>query len=140
MKRIATIVLLAIGLAGCAAKQPAAPPVPGSINTLDAYAYRVVSDAQAAIHSLKGWETCSDQKFPPSVTFDNQTFNCDSTAGPFPAKGRSYLLDAERAYNIAEAAGQSYHAGASNDTTGLTNALNQLSQAIAAMLSSTGGK
>jgi hypothetical protein len=121
---------------GCAKTVTA--PVPGTINTLDAYAARSIGDAQAALIMGKTWEFCSDQKFPATVTFDNNTYPCDATAGPFPAAGRPYLFKAEEAYNVALAAAQSYHAGASSDTTALTQALTQLGIAVGNMLTGIG--
>ena len=125
---------------GCASKQPGKATVPGAINSLDQYSFRVVSDAQAAIVSVRTWEACSDAQFPATVTFDTVTATCDKTAGPFPASIRAPLATATKAYNVAAAAGQAYHSGASSDTVGLTTALTQLSQAIASLLTSTGGK
>jgi hypothetical protein len=137
--KIAPVLLFALLLAGCH-KQVTAP-VPGSINTIDAYAFRAISDAQAVVTSFKTWEACSDQKFPASVTFDGATWPCDPGAGAFPARMRPLLYQSETAYNVALAAGQAYHSGASNDANGLENALNSLSQAITALLTSVkGGK
>ena len=136
MKRLLLLFLL-LPLAGCP-NQAAKAPVPGSINTLDAYAFRVVGDAHAAIMSIKGWETCSDQKFPSIVTFDNATFTCDATAGAFPQAARQPLYIAESAYNVALAAGTAYHSGASQDAQGLTNAVNALSTAISQLLTAAG--
>ena len=130
---------LALALGGCAAKQPGKATVPGAINSLDQYSFRVISDAQAAIVSVRTWEACSDASFPATVTFDAITATCDKTAGPFPQSIRGPLQYATKAYNVAASAGQSYHAGAGQDAAGLTTALNQLSQAISAMLTSTSG-
>jgi hypothetical protein len=113
-------------------------PVPGSIDSVDAYSFRFLADAQAALLSIKGWELCSDQAFPMIVTFDGQTFPCDKTAGPFPSIARPVLLKAEESYNIAQAAGHAYHAGASKDAAGLQNALTQLGTDISSMLGVAG--
>lgn len=135
MKKL-LVLLLTIGMFGCAKKVSA--PVPGTINTFDAYSARVIGDAQAALVGAKTWEMCSDQNFPPTVTFDNATYVCDATAGSFPASARPVLFKAEQSYNVAEAAGQAYHAGAGGDTTGLTQALTQLGIDIGNMLSGIG--
>jgi hypothetical protein len=134
MKRLAllSIFLFAtLTLAGCT-KQVTAP-VPGTINTMDAYAARIIGDAGAAIRSVKLWEVCSDSAFPATVTFDSVTSPCDSTAGLFPASFRAPLFKVEKSYNIALVAGRAYHAGAGKDTTALTAALAQLSADITAM-------
>lgn len=139
-KRGFTICMICLTIAitiGCAKKAVQAP-VPGTINTFDAYAARAIGDAQAALISGKTWETCSDQKFPASVTFDGNTYPCDATAGPFPQAGRAPLFKAEQMYNIAQAAGKAYHSGASTDTSGLTQALTQLGIDIGQMLQSIG--
>ena len=134
--RVTIILLLTLMLAGCAKKATA--PVPGTINTFDAYAARSVGDAQAALIAGKTWELCSDQGFPQTVTFDSNTYPCDKTAGPFPSAGRPYLFKAEQSYNIALAAAQAYHSGASSDTTGLTQALTALGIDIGNMLAGIG--
>lgn len=135
MKKILVLVF-AVFLTGCPKKTAA--PVPGTINTFDAYAARVIGDAQTALTGAKTWEMCSDQHFPLTVSFDNETFLCDSNAGPFPAAARPALFRAEQAYNVAEAAGQAYHAGGSSDVQGLTQALTQLGVAIGEALTSIG--
>lgn len=139
MKRISWILLfISLGiLAGCATKAVQAP-VPGSINTFDAYAFRSLADAQAALLSVKTWETCSDSSFPPTVTFDGQTVACDSTAGTFPVAGRPLLFKAEQTYNATQAAGHAYHSGATQDASGLTSALTQLGIDISSLLSGVG--
>lgn len=136
MKRLLLVAVITL-MTGCA-KQPAQAPVPGSINSTDAWAFRVISDAQAAIRQIKGWETCSDQKFPGTVNFDGASFTCDPTAGTFPASARQPLFQAENSYNIAEAAGNAYHAGASSDTVGLTTAVTNLTSAIVQMFTAAG--
>lgn len=134
--RLLTLLMALALFTGCAKK--VAAPVPGTINTFDAYAARVIGDAQSAITQAKLWEFCSDQKFPPTVSFDNQILPCDPTAGQFPVAGRPFLFKAEQLYDTALAAGQAYHSGASGDTTGLTNALTNLGVAIGQMLSGIG--
>lgn len=136
--RTCTILLLALSLVGCH-KAAVTVPVPGSINTVDAYAYRSVSDAQAALTSVKTWEQCSVMQFPPTVTVDGVVAVCDPAAGPFPAAYKGVLDDAINAYNVAQAAAKAYHAGAISDTTALTAAITQLTSSIAAMLTKVGG-
>lgn len=135
MRKILPILLLLLTVA--CAKQVTAP-VPGTINTFDAYAARTIGDAQTALVSAKTWELCSDQGFPAAVSFDNYVNNCDKTAGPFPASGRPILFKAEQSYNIALAAAQAYHSGVSNDTSGLTQALTTLGVDIGNMLTGIG--
>ncbi len=136
MKRVALFLILALTL-GCV-KNPAVAPVPGTINTFDAYAARTIGDAQTALQNAKGWEMCSDQHFPPTVSFDNVTIGCDASSGQFPPAGRPYLLKAELSYNVALSAAKAYHAGASSDTAGLTQALTQLGVDVGAMLTGIG--
>jgi hypothetical protein len=135
--KICVLMLTMLFAVGCT-KNPVAAPVPGTINTFDAFAARSIGDAQAAILGVKAWETCSDQQFPPTVTFDGQTFACDSSKTPFPASGRQYLFIAENSYNVALGAAQTYHAGASQDTTALTQAITQLGIAVSGMLTNVG--
>jgi len=136
-----TVLILALSLSlmtlGCG-NRAAQAPVPGTINTFDAYAARSIGDAQAALLAAKTWEFCSDQHFPASVTFDNQTYQCDPTAGPCPLVGRPILYRAEQSYNLALAAAQAYHSGATSDTAGLTQAITQLGIDIGQLLTSVG--
>lgn len=136
------VLLLALVMAwgaGCA-KKAATAPVPGSINAFDAYAYRSLADAQAALHSVKTWEQCAAANFPTTVTVDGNAELCDAAAGAFPNNGKAPLNAAINAYNIAQAAAKAYHAGATQDTTALAADLTQLGSAVATMLSQTGGK
>jgi hypothetical protein len=51
--RTPTLMLsLALSLAACA-NRAATAPVPGSLNTYDAYAFRVLADTQAALNAFK---------------------------------------------------------------------------------------
>lgn len=136
-KSLVLVLALTLGIAGCV-KNAAVAPVPGTINTFDAYAARTIGDAQTALVSAKTWELCSDQKFPATVSFDGYVNSCDSTAGPFPASGRTVLFKAEQSYNLALATAQAYHSGASADTTGLTAALTTLGVDIGQMLTGIG--
>jgi hypothetical protein len=135
MKLLSLILALTL-LTGCAKKVTA--PVPGTINTFDAYAARSIGDAQEAIMATKAWETCSDQKFPAQVIIDGETRACDASGGAFPQAGRPILFKAETSYNVALAAAQSYHSGATGDTTGLAQALTQLGVDIGTMLNGIG--
>ena len=121
-------------------KNVATAPVPGSINTLDSWAYRIVADASASIHSVKTWEQCTVANFPPTVTIDGNAEVCDAKAGQFPAQYKPQLNMAITALNTAAAAGKAYHSGASQDTAGLTAAVNQLSTAVTQLVSQIGGK
>lgn len=136
------VVLLAVsigmGCTGCA-KKAATAPVPGSINSLDAYAFRSVADAQAAIHSVKTWEQCSAHSFPASVDIDGTAEPCDSKAGAFPEQHKSYLNTAINAYNVASGAAKAYHDGGGQNAAALTQDLAQLGNDIATLLTKTGG-
>ena len=101
---------------GCAAKQPPSAPVPGSINAFDATSFRVLSDAQAMINSIK---------------FDVSTGNL--TLSPTQKK---VLNQAIADYNVGESAWQAYHAGATGDTTTLGKAITDLVNDIASLVSS----
>lgn len=136
MKRHAVLVLLLFAV-GCT-NRAATAPVPGTINTFDAYAARSVGDAQAALVGAKAWELCSDGQFPATVAFDGKAYPCDAGAGPFPSAGRGPLFRAEQTYNLALDAAKAYHAGAGADTTALAQALTQLSLDIGGMLTSIG--
>lgn len=138
MKSLLLTVVMALALSSACSKKAITAPVPGTINTFDAYSARVIGDAQEAILSAKAWEMCSDSASAPFVTVDGSTRPCDVTAPKFPAAGRPYLFQAEEAYNVALAAAQTYHAGASSDTTGLAQGLTQLSLAIGNLLSNIG--
>ena len=138
---VVAVMAMALGLGAC--QKRAVAPVPGTINTFDAYAARAIGDAQEAILSAKAWELCSDaasQGAPvPSVTFDKETRACPVDQPAFPAAGRAILFKTELSYNVALAAAQTYHAGAAGgDTTVLTQALGQLSSAVADLLNGIG--
>jgi hypothetical protein len=135
-KKLALLILGLTLFVGC--KKTVTAPVPGTINTFDAYAARTLGDAQTALQSAKGWELCSDQKFPATVSFDNVTIGCDASSGVFPAAGRPILFKAEQSYNIALASAQAYHAGATSDTAGLTQALTTLGIDVGNLLTGIG--
>jgi hypothetical protein len=137
--RLLIFIFLALSLSACA-KKPITAPVPGSIDTVDAWAFRIVSDSQAALHSVKTWQQCTVLGFPATVSVDGTTQVCDPKSGAFPSTATQDLNLAIQVYNVAEASGQAYHAGRSQDITGLTTAVNQLAAAISSLLTKTGGK
>jgi hypothetical protein len=136
MKKI--ILLLVLVMTGCA-KKPVQAPVPGSIDTTDAWAYRIIADSSKAIHSVKTWEQCSVQNFPITVDIDGATELCDSKAGPFPMQYKDDLNTAINALNAAASVAKAYHDGGSTDTARLTAAVDQLSSSISVLLSHVGG-
>lgn len=142
MKKFLCILLL-LGLTGCA-KKVVSPPVPGSINSLDAFAFRVLSDAQAALTPVKVWEQCSALSIPTAatvtITVDGNVQVCDPSADPFPAKFKPVLNDAINAYNSAQTIAKAYHDGLSPDTTALQTSLTTLGNSVGTMLSTIGGK
>lgn len=134
---IVALVVLPLLMVGCAKKATA--PVPGTIDSFDAFAARSIGDAQEALLSSKTWELCSDQNFPPAVEVESgKTRVCDNSSGPFPKAGRPILFKAEKSYNVALDAAKSYHAGATNDTVALTQALTQLGIDIGSLLAGIG--
>jgi hypothetical protein len=137
MSKIALTLALVLCIAACHPKATA--PVPGTINSFDAYSARVIGDSQEAIMSAKAWQACSDAAVKvPFVTLDGETRPCDPAAPAFPTAGRPILFQAENSYNVALAAAQAYHAGATSDTAGLTQAITQLGVAISNLLTSLG--
>jgi hypothetical protein len=88
--------------------------VPGSLNTFDSYAYRVLLDAQAAITDFK--TSVTSGKLPESP----QT--------------KAALNQAIADYNIAEAAYQAWHSAGGKGTTSTVNGpLNILQNDIATL-------
>lgn len=135
------VVLLILCFLGASCAKKATAPIPGSINTFDSYAFRALSDAQAALTGAKVWETCSDQKYPATVTFDGATYQCGQFQGPFPAGARAPLFKAEQSYDTAQAAWQTYHSLAGTmDPTALQNAINQLVADLTSFFTKAGGK
>lgn len=132
------ILVLAV-MASVACKKPVQAPVPGSINTLDAWAYRIIADSGKSIHSVKTWQQCSVLNFPITVDIDGATELCDPKAGKFPDNYKPELNAAIDAWNIAGQAGQAYHAGAGGDGAALTQSVNKLALAITTLLSHVGG-
>lgn len=137
--KLVTILILSLGLVGCH-KATVTAPVPGAVNTLDSWAFRVVSDSEAAITSVKVWEQCATSGNPQTVVVDGATKPCDPSAGPFPMQYKPQLNEAITAVNLAAAAGKAYHSGASKDTAGLTSAVNQAANAVTNLLSQIGAK
>lgn len=142
MKSSLFVVLLVLTFAACP-NRPASTPVPlvpGAVDQLDAWAFRIIADASASIHSIKTWEQCTEKNFPSSVSIDGTEENCDAKGGQFPMQYKPQLNLAIDALNTASAAGKTYHSGASNDTSGLTNSVTALSNAVTQLLSNLGGK
>lgn len=137
-RKLAALTVLILLTTACAHKAATAP-VPGSLNALDAWAYRIVADSTASIHSVKTWEQCSANNNPLTIKVDDSTETCDPKAGPFPMEYKGDLNSAINALNVAGSAGKAYHAGASNDATGLTTAVNQLSASVTALVTHIGG-
>lgn len=135
--KICIAIIAALVTFGCA-KKPVEAPVPGSIDALDAWAYRVVADSGKSIHSVKTWEQCTVLNFPTTVDIDGATELCDKSGGAFPMQFKSELNSAIDAWNVAGAAGKSYHSGAGNDPNGLTLAVNQLAITISNLLNHIG--
>jgi hypothetical protein len=102
MAVLALLLCITIFSTGCIKTVTA--PVPGQINTYDAYAYRVLFDTQAAINAFKA--DVSSGKVAETATI------------------KSALNQAIADYNIAEAAYQVWHAaGGGGSTTSLTAAI-----------------
>jgi hypothetical protein len=92
-------------------------PVPGQLNTFDAYAYRVLYDAQAAINSFKGSQSASN----PSV--------------------KPVLNQAIADYDIAQSAYKVWYAtGGTGPTTPISDAISKVQSDIAAISTAAGGK
>jgi hypothetical protein len=139
------LTLLLSASLGCSKKvvtstTPPPTPVPGSTSALDAYAFRVLDDAQAALLSLKVWELCSLNSFPMTVVVDGNTQVCDPKSGPFPPQFKQPLNDAITAEQTTAALARAYHAGTSSDGAGLSAAITQLETSITNLLSAIGGK
>ncbi len=118
---LAFVVLTLMAALGCAAKKTNPVLPPGAINQFDATSFRVLADAQAAINSVKS----------------------DIAAGKItPSDAQKKVLNQIIAdYNHANDLYQAYHAGATTDTTGLSQAITQLINDIAAVTTQIqGGK
>lgn len=114
MKRVTIVILLSLSLVGC--HKAVSAPVPGQLNTFDAYIYRVLLDSQAAINSFKGSPSAQN----PSV--------------------KPILNQAIADYDIVEAAYQTWHAaGGTGDASVLTQGVNKLQGDITG-IAAAGGK
>lgn len=111
------VVLMALA-AGCAKHVVA--PVPGQLNTFDAYAYRVLSDAQAAINDFKGSVTSGKVAETPTI--------------------KNALNQAIQDYNLAMATYQAWHAaGGTGSTTPVSNAITSVQTDINNITAQAGG-
>jgi hypothetical protein len=100
MKKVITLLLLAVtfSFVGCAKTVTA--PVPGQLNTFDAYAFRVLADTQAALNAFSADVTSGKVTETPAI--------------------KSGLNTAINDYNIAEATYQAWRAaGATGSTVAL---------------------
>lgn len=88
--------------------------VPGQLNTFDAYAFRVLMDAQAAIQDFK--------------------FSIEKAQLPDTPQTKNALNQAINDYNLAEAAYQAWHAsGGTGSTSTVNGPLNILQNDIATL-------
>jgi hypothetical protein len=107
------ILIVAILAAGCA-NRAATAPVPGQLNNYDAFAYRVLADAQAALNA----------------------FRADVTSGKVAETStiKTYFNQASSDYNIAEAAYTAWHAaGGNGSTTALAAQISKVETDIATL-------
>ena len=135
--KVLWLVVLVFAL-GCA-KKPVEVPVPGSINAIDAWAFRVVDDSDAAIHAAKIWEQCTVTEFPITVSIDGKTELCDTKKAKYPMAYKDELNLAIDSLNIAKVAGKAYHDSGSGDQTALVAAVGKLSNAVTTLISHIGG-
>jgi lysozyme family protein len=121
MKKLLVLLVVTLMLGGCA-KQAVQAPFPGAINSFDQVSYQTLMDTQAAINAVKA-----------DVASGKVTLT---------ATQKSVLNQAIQDYDLAQAAWQAYHSGATSDTVGLTNAIDQIVADIAALASKiqSGGK
>lgn len=139
-KKMLAFVLLTFGLCTGCAKNVVTAPVPGSTGTPDATAFRVLADAQAALHSIKTWEQCAAAKFPQTIAIDGTVEPCDASAGTFPAAAVPLLNTAIQSYNDLEKLGQAFHAGTNTDQAGLQAAESKLSTDVTNVVTKAGGR
>jgi PBP1b-binding outer membrane lipoprotein LpoB len=115
MKKLLFVLMLAacLILAGCAAKTTTSTTTlpAGAINTTDASAYRVLSDAKAFLSSIQS-----------STAAGTLTLT---------AAQKTVVNNLITASNTADQLWEAYHAGASTDAAGLTTAVNNLNSALA---------
>ena len=96
-------------------------PVPGQLNVYDAYAYRVLADAQAAISDFRNSVTSGKLAESPDI--------------------KTALNQAISDYNTANVAYQAWHAaGGTASTTTITAQLNALQADINNVAVQAGGK
>jgi hypothetical protein len=123
MKRSLVVALaLALSLAGLGcANKAATAPIPGAINSFDQMSYQTLMDAQAGINAIKA----------------------DIASGKvtLTATQKTVLNQSIQDYDLAQAAWQVYHSGATSNTAALTAAINQIVADIAALATQIqGGK
>lgn len=118
LKATITVILSCIFVLGTVAcHKTVVAPVPGQLNTFDAYAFRVLADAQAALESFKA----SPSAQTPAV--------------------KTVLNQAIADYNIAEVTYKAWHAsGGTGDTAPVAAAIGKVQGDIAGVASQTGGK
>lgn len=132
---LAVLLLLALTL-GCA-NRAAQAPVPGAVNSFDAWAFRIVDDSDASVHAAKIWYQCTATP-TPTVSVDGKDEPCHIDH-PFPMQFKGELNSTIDVLNLAKATGATYHSGATKDTATLTDAVSKLSVAVANLLSHIGG-
>ena len=116
MRKLVVMLVLAASFSIVGCHKTVTALVPGQINTFDAYAYRVLFDAQAAITSFKSSQSASN----PSVT--------------------PILNQAIADYDIAESAYQVWHAaGGTGPTTAITQGITQVQADITNIAAAAGG-
>ena len=114
------VLVLTAGM-GCASKSTVTAPLPGAINSFDQVSYQALMDSQAAINAVKA--DVASQKVTLTAT------------------QKKVLNQAITDYDVAQAAWQAYHAGATSNTAALTQAINQIVADIAALATQIqGGK
>lgn len=117
-KNLLVVSLLSISMAGCAKR--AVVPVPGQLNTFDAYAYRVLADAQAALNDFKASVTSGKLSETPTL--------------------KTVLNQAITDYDSANTVYQAWHsAGGTGSTVQIAMALDKLNADITNVTAS-GGK
>lgn len=105
MKRLSSLLFIVTFLAGC---QPKPALHPGSISSLDSYAYDILLIEQDTLNNAKA----------------------EFAAGKLPAAAKDPLNAAITQYNLTEAAWRSYHSGGAGETV--------LQKAVAALVAAMG--
>jgi hypothetical protein len=117
--RIVVILMLTAGMLGCAKTVTA--PVPGQLNTFDAYAFRTLADAQAAINAFKADVVSGKVTETPTLkTVLNQTI--------------TDYNDAETVYQVWRAA------GGTGSVTPVSSAISKVQTDITSIATTAGGK